>query len=220
MPMCEKRTRAAHSTGFHTAPARARRRDARAARRDASTPTAMAATAATTTPTARATSARSSARATRARRADKTTARARRRDDAGDDDGRAATTTTRAACAAIAAMAMACSSARAYVPGFFAASAEASETTTTYFAGRYADPKHPGCLREISADGTVRGEDGDPGCGKTTRTRPWTLSGVIDVNDDSIFIDFSPKGGPANLLGERVEGGVKFPDGNVWRKLE
>jgi hypothetical protein len=180
----------------------------------------MAATAATTTPTARATSARSSARATRARRADKTTARARRRDDDGDDDGRAATTTTRAACAAIAAMAMACSSARAYVPGFFAASAEASETTTTYFAGRYADPKHPGCLREISADGTVRGEDGDPGCGKTTRTRPWTLSGVIDVNDDSIFIDFSPKGGPANLLGERVEGGVKFPDGNVWRKLE
>ena len=144
----------------------------------------------------------------------------RRRDDDGDDDGRAATTTTRAACAAIAAMAMACSSARAYVPGFFAASAEASETTTTYFAGRYADPKHPGCLREISADGTVRGEDGDPGCGKTTRTRPWTLSGVIDVNDDSIFIDFSPKGGPANLLGERVEGGVKFPDGNVWRKLE
>lgn len=50
----------------------------------------MAATAATTTPTARATSARSSARATRARRADKTTARARRRDDDGDDDGRAA----------------------------------------------------------------------------------------------------------------------------------
>jgi hypothetical protein len=204
----------------YRARANARRRDARAARRDASTPTAMAATAATTTTSMNATSARSSARATRARRADKTTARARRRDDDGDDDGRAATTTTRAACAAIAAMAMACSSARAYVPGFFAASAEASETTTTSFAGRYADPKHPGCLREISADGTVRGEDGDPGCGKTTRTRPWTLSGVIDVNDDSIFIDFSPKGGPANLLGERVEGGVKFPDGNVWRKLE
>jgi len=185
----------------------------------------MAAATATTTPTSTATSARARTRATRARRADKTTARARRGDDAARDDGRAATAraTARAACAAIAATAVQCSSARAYVPGFFAAAASeatTTTTTTTTFAGRYADPKHPGCAREIFADGTVRGEDGDPGCGKGSPTRPWTLSGVIAVGDDSIFIDFSPKGGPANLLGERVEEGVKFPDGNVWRKLD
>jgi len=109
--------------------------------------------------------------------------------------------------------------AEAYVPGFFAGAANAAPAKSA-LAGKYADKKHPGCYREIFADGTVKGEDGDPGCGARTVTRAWTLAGVIDVNDDSIFIDFSPKGGPANFLGVRVDEGVKFPDGNVWRKLD
>ena len=100
---------------------------------------------------------------------------------------------------------------------------------TSAFAGRYADKKHPGCYREIFADGVVAGEDGDPGCAGTASralARAWRLGGTIGVDDRSIFIDFSPKGGPANLLGSLVEptrelplGGVAFPDGNVWEKI-
>ena len=114
---------------------------------------------------------------------------------------------------------MATERAEAYVPGFFAGAANAAPAKSA-LAGKYADKKHPGCYREIFADGTVKGEDGDPGCGARTVTRPWTLAGVIDVNDESIFIDFSPKGGPANFLGVRVDKGVRFPDGNVWKKLD
>jgi hypothetical protein len=114
---------------------------------------------------------------------------------------------------------MATERAEAYVPGFFAGAANAAPAKSS-LAGKYADKKHPGCYREIFADGTVKGEDGDPGCGARTVTRAWTLAGVIDVNDESIFIDFSPKGGPANFLGVRVDEGVKFPDGNVWKKLD
>ena len=115
--------------------------------------------------------------------------------------------------------------ASAYVPGFFAAEASAAtgETpgaTTSAFAHRYADPKHPGCYREIFADGVVRGEDGDPGCDGKKNVRSWALRGTIGVGDDTIFIDFSPKGGPANMVGERVDDGVRFPDGNVWRKID
>ena len=35
-----------------------------------------------------------------------------------------------------------------------------------------------------------------------------------------ILIDFSPKGGPADVVGQWLgTGGIKFPDGNVWAKL-
>jgi len=115
---------------------------------------------------------------------------------------------------------LSCSPALADAPGANAAA------PTSAFAGRYADKKHPGCYREIFPDGVVAGEDGDPGCDATTpRTRAWRLRGVIGVDDRSIFIDFSPKGGPANLIGTLVSptseyprGGVAFPDGNVWAK--
>mmetsp|Transcript_518 Transcript_518/g.1601 ORF Transcript_518/g.1601 Transcript_518/m.1601 type:complete len:192 (+) Transcript_518:97-672(+) len=106
--------------------------------------------------------------------------------------------------------------------------AQVAERTRSRMAGKYADRKHPGCYREIFDDGRVRGEDGDPGCGEFSRAggaaRPWSLSGTIDVNDGSIFIDFSPKGGPKNLLGLYVNDdgseGVSFPDGNTWVKID
>ena len=130
-----------------------------------------------------------------------------------------------AAVAAVVVTTTAATTASAYVPGFFAAEAstatgEAPGATTSAFAHRYADPKHPGCYREIFADGVVRGEDGDPGCDGKKNVRSWALRGTIGVGDDTIFIDFSPKGGPANMVGERVDEGVRFPDGNVWRKID
>ena len=110
------------------------------------------------------------------------------------------------------------------------AAKEVSVAVRSKFAGVYADPKHPGCYREIFANGDVRGEDGNPGCdananaNATTAFRAWSLSGAIADDDETIFIDFSPKGGPRDLVGVYVRArdgsdGVAFPDGNVWVKL-
>mmetsp|Transcript_4056 Transcript_4056/g.6379 ORF Transcript_4056/g.6379 Transcript_4056/m.6379 type:complete len:135 (-) Transcript_4056:14-418(-) len=72
------------------------------------------------------------------------------------------------------------------------------------FTGDYADPKHPNCLRQVQVlDGkkaTVSGTDGTPGCPPDGSGRAWSLAG--SVNKDTILVDFSPKGGPANLLGK------------------
>ena len=94
-----------------------------------------------------------------------------------------------------------------------------SASATTVFEGKYADPNHPGCARAIAADGTVTGADGTPGCLNGEKQTKWQLQGKID--GEKIFIDFSPKGGPKDLVGEWREdvAGVRFPDGNVWSKL-
>ena len=44
---------------------------------------------------------------------------------------------------------------------------------------------------------------------------------LLASDGEKIFIDFSPKGGPKDLVGEWREdvAGVRFPDGNVWSKL-
>jgi hypothetical protein len=39
-------------------------------------------------------------------------------------------------------------------------------------------------------------------------------------SEDEIFIDFSPKGGPRDLLGKWTGKGILFPDGNEWKKIE
>lgn len=88
------------------------------------------------------------------------------------------------------------------------------------FAGSFADPKHPNCQRVISADGPkafIKGTDGTPGCPADGSGREWKLTGKID--GESIFVDFSPKGGPADLKGiwdASSPPGIKWPDGNKW----
>jgi hypothetical protein len=91
------------------------------------------------------------------------------------------------------------------------------------FSGSYADPFHPNCLREVQvvspslAD--VTGTDGTPGCPPDGSGRKWSLTGKIV--DDSILIDFTPKGGPKNLKGvweSSPVAGIRFPDGNLWSK--
>ena len=66
---------------------------------------------------------------------------------------------------------------------------------------------------------TVRGADGTPGCTNGEDTREWSLSGVVK-GEGEILIDFSTKGGPANVLGKWTGKGVLFPDGNTWSRLE
>jgi hypothetical protein len=88
------------------------------------------------------------------------------------------------------------------------------------FAGSYADPNHPNCLRVISVSGVeaiLTGTDGNPGCPPDGSGEAWRLMGKVDGN--SIFVDFSPKGGPPGLKGiwdDSAPAGIKWPDGNKW----
>mmetsp|Transcript_4603 Transcript_4603/g.11434 ORF Transcript_4603/g.11434 Transcript_4603/m.11434 type:complete len:166 (-) Transcript_4603:128-625(-) len=86
------------------------------------------------------------------------------------------------------------------------------------FEGEYSDPKHPGCKRQVDADGRVSGTDGTPGCEKGEAQKPWALQGTIDDDGGRILIDFSPKGGPKDLVGVWTGKGIAFPDGNLWSK--
>ena len=51
----------------------------------------------------------------------------------------------------------------------------------------------------------------------------WKLQATVAEDDSTIRIDFSPKGGPRNLLGKgQTLGGeteIVFPDGNRWTKV-
>ena len=105
--------------------------------------------------------------------------------------------------------------------------AASSSSAPSVFVGEYADPKHPGCLRSIVGDAgattlDVKGTDGTPGCTNGEKQRPWSLTGdIVKVpsKQDEILIDFTPKGGPKNLLGKWTGTGILFPDGNEWKKL-
>ena len=88
------------------------------------------------------------------------------------------------------------------------------------FTGSYADPKHPNCQRVVSVKGAeakLTGTDGTPGCPPDGSGRAWSLEGKVD--GDTIFVDFSPKGGPPGLKGvwdAAAPAGIKWPDGNKW----
>jgi hypothetical protein len=87
------------------------------------------------------------------------------------------------------------------------------------FTGSYSDPNHPNCQRIIevtkgSKTASLKGTDGNPGCPADGSGKEWKLTGQI--KGDSILIDFSPKGGPADLEGKWDGTGIKFPDGNKW----
>jgi hypothetical protein len=88
------------------------------------------------------------------------------------------------------------------------------------------NPKfHPMCKREIQVkdDGklaVVLGEDGNPGCESGSTTKSWKLSGKVE--GDSIYVDFSPKGGPKDLVGKWEDAapqGIRWPDSNKWTRL-
>lgn len=84
--------------------------------------------------------------------------------------------------------------------------------------GQYDDPNHPGCLRKITVKGdvvTIIGSDNIDG------SKQWVLQAKEDA-PGVMFVDFSPKGGPSDLLGvynEKADG-IKWPDGNMWMKIK
>ena len=105
------------------------------------------------------------------------------------------------------------------------------------YTGDYDDPNHPDCLRQVKVvgaplkgDGTrspfpvveVKGWDGKNGICKGERPERsdiWTVTGKLKTREDAV-IDFSSKGGPANLSAKWDGSGIVFPDGNKWTKVE
>lgn len=64
-------------------------------------------------------------------------------------------------------------------------------------SGSYKDPNHPGCLRRIEVQGndvTLTGSDNLDG------SNTWVLK-AREEEPGKILVDFSPKGGPKDLLG-------------------
>ena len=107
------------------------------------------------------------------------------------------------------------------------------------FSGSFADPNHPGCPREITSKGLLRGYDPVPfekgkGCrgrkvltpedvfaypGKTMRY--WEIqTKLVGKTKDEIYIDFDQKDGSGEKvvakLNENEE--IVFPTGEVWKR--
>lgn len=94
---------------------------------------------------------------------------------------------------------------------------QVAQAADSVFVGQYDDPNHPGCLRKI----TVKGKDVSIlGSDNVDGSKQWLLKATEDY-PGTIFVDFSPKGGPSNLLGvynEKADA-IKWPDGNSWSKI-
>mmetsp|Transcript_540 Transcript_540/g.986 ORF Transcript_540/g.986 Transcript_540/m.986 type:complete len:131 (+) Transcript_540:399-791(+) len=110
---------------------------------------------------------------------------------------------------------------------FLATALLTSPANAVDFTGSYSDPNHPSCPRLIAMEGStviITGADGNPGC-VGGDGQPWKLIGKVDKEREGaelneIFVDFSPKGGPKDLVGKwEVKGkssGIRWPDGNKW----
>lgn len=117
--------------------------------------------------------------------------------------------------------------------------ASSSSSFDERFSGSFADPNHPGCPREITKNGVLRGYDPVPfekgkGCrgrkvvtpedvfaypGKTMRY--WEIqTKLVGKNKDEIYIDFDQKDGSGEKvvakLNENEE--IVFPTGEVWKR--
>lgn len=84
-----------------------------------------------------------------------------------------------------------------------------SDSNTTH----YSDPKHPEGTRRVTIKGNkavIQGTDSKAG-------KPWEVEAV--VNDTKITVDFTPKGGPKDILGRLVKGAIVWEDGNKWTQV-
>ncbi len=84
---------------------------------------------------------------------------------------------------------------------------QSQEVAQSQFVGGYSDPKHPDCLRSIVVRDsriTVVGSDNTDG------SKKWVLK-ATEVDSGKLLVDFSPKGGPKDLLGvySAADNGIK-----------
>merc|ERR1719331_3346522 len=78
-------------------------------------------------------------------------------------------------------------------------------------AGTYSDPQHPGYKAPVKI---VLQGGGAIITGKDEDGKKFQLKGT--PNGKALYINFSPKGGPASVRAEWDGIGLVFPDGNVW----
>jgi hypothetical protein len=96
-----------------------------------------------------------------------------------------------------------------------------ASTSILGFSGEYSDPNHPYCKRSVEAttgqtdaNAIVSGTDGNPGCPPDGSGEAWTVN--ASIVGETIVVDFSPKGGPKDLKGQRVPEGILWEDNNLW----
>mmetsp|Transcript_25401 Transcript_25401/g.28484 ORF Transcript_25401/g.28484 Transcript_25401/m.28484 type:complete len:163 (-) Transcript_25401:185-673(-) len=98
-------------------------------------------------------------------------------------------------------------------------SAEAAFDPQT-FNHQYTDPTHPNCKRivVVKKDGVaaISGTDGKPGCPEDGDGEVWRSVGEVLAGTNNLVVDFSDKGGPAELKGVWDGDGIQWPDGNKW----
>ena len=122
---------------------------------------------------------------------------------------------------------------------FSPAQSLASSSFDERFSGSFADPNHPGCPREITKNGVLRGYDPVPfekgkGCrgrkvvtpedvfaypGKTMRY--WEIqTKLVGKNKDEIYIDFDQKDGSGEKVIAKLNENeqIVFPTGEVWKR--
>ena len=85
------------------------------------------------------------------------------------------------------------------------------------FDGTFSDPNHPNGFRRISVKkgvATIVGKD------EPQDKKEWQLKASVTPGTREMLVDFSPKGGPKDLLAKwsPTKNGIEFPDGNVWPK--
>ena len=98
--------------------------------------------------------------------------------------------------------------------------------------GDYSDPNHPGCSRLISSFNShsieLYGSDAEGGegvpCTAENQVKWGPLPGKelqgLDNKDNGVLsVDFSSKGGPANLKGTYNNTAIYWEDGNIWTKI-
>ena len=85
------------------------------------------------------------------------------------------------------------------------------------YADSYNDPNHMNCQRDIVIlesnpnEVILYGTDGNPHCSiDGSGTKNWKLIGMIDGN--TISVDFTPKGGPKNVIGTYAADGAYGAD--------
>lgn len=106
------------------------------------------------------------------------------------------------------------------------AATEGLEEEAAAAAAKAAEAKVAGAKGKLEAATAARDKvsKAKKACvGQPEQGNVWKLNGKVAEDDSTIRIDFSPKGGPANLVGtgENLDGNmaIVFSDGNRWTKV-
>eukprot|EP00930_Biecheleria_cincta_P052615 TRINITY_DN37870_c0_g1_i1.p1 TRINITY_DN37870_c0_g1~~TRINITY_DN37870_c0_g1_i1.p1 ORF type:complete len:171 (-),score=26.01 TRINITY_DN37870_c0_g1_i1:212-724(-) len=90
--------------------------------------------------------------------------------------------------------------------------------------GKYEDPEHPGCKRDISVkdlDLKLYAADGRPGCGNGEKERKWNITGRLSLAAyNEAILDYRPRGGSEKQKVLWEDGKIKFFGQDLtWTKV-